>query len=267
MTRRLRRTRDFDVVLQIKNDQFINPPRESQRNWLLNRVLTEVVDDLNHLDTLAKRFVPGVESGMHLHDRYEMVLDDDDIMEDWQLPIMRAMAKIVTETHGDVMEIGFGRGISATFIQEMGVQSHTIIECNDSVVERYQTWKKQYTEQNIRLIHARWQDAIDQLEKYDGIFFHTYPMNEAEYLEQAVNSITFAEHFFPTASAHLKVGGAFTYLTNEIDSFSRAHQRQVLQYFDSVTLSLVEPLDLPEDVTDTWWADSMVVIKAVKGTR
>jgi guanidinoacetate N-methyltransferase len=103
------------------------------------------------------------------------------------------------------------------------------------------------------------------LEQYDGIFFHTYPMNEAEYLEQAVNSVTFAEHFFPTASAHQKPGGVFTYLTNEIDSFSRAHQRLIWQYFDSFTLSLVESLDLPEDVTDTWWANSMVLIKAVKG--
>lgn len=266
MTRKLRRTPDFDVVLQIKNDDFIHPPRASQRNWLLNRALAEIVDDVNHLDSLARTFVPGVESGLHLHDRYELVLDDDDIMEDWQVPIMKAMAEVAAETHGDVLEIGFGRGISATFIQELGVRSHTIIECNDSVVERYQTWKNQYPEQNIRLLHARWQDATDRLEQYDGIFFHTYPMNEAEYLDQAVNSVTFAEHFFPTAGTHLKPGGVFTYLTNEIDSLSRAHQRLLWQYFDSFTLRLVESLDLPEDVTDTWWANSMVVIKAIKGT-
>ena len=32
------------------------------------------------------------------------------IWEDWQLPLMQAMAGIVTETHGEVLEIGFGRG-------------------------------------------------------------------------------------------------------------------------------------------------------------
>ncbi len=40
-------------------------------------------------------------------------------MEDWQTPLMQAMARHVTETHGDVLEIGFGRGVSAEFIQQL----------------------------------------------------------------------------------------------------------------------------------------------------
>jgi hypothetical protein len=57
MTRRLRRNNDFEVVLQITRDDFIRPPREAQRNWLLNRALSEFVDDLQHLDQLSRRFV------------------------------------------------------------------------------------------------------------------------------------------------------------------------------------------------------------------
>ncbi len=263
MTRRLRRLRDFEVVLQITRDDFIRPPREAQRNWLLNRALNELVDDLQHLDEVSRRFVAGRDQA-RLADRTQAVLRDEEIMEDWQIPVMQAMAEIVTETHGDVLEVGFGRGVSATLIQEAGVRSHTIVECNDDVVERFHRWRERYSERDIRLIHGRWQDTVEQFGSYNGIFFHTYPLNEVEYVEHVVRSVTFAEHFFPTAAEHLRQGGIFTYLTNETDSFSRAHQRLVFHYFREFTLRRVAPLALPEDSRDDLWGDSMVVIKAVK---
>ena len=76
-------------------------------------------------------------------------------------------------------------------------------------------------------------------------------------------SVPFAEHFFPTADEHLVGGGVFTYLTNEIDSLSRGHQRHLFENFSSFRLHLV-PLELPSDVRDAWWADSMAVIEVVK---
>jgi guanidinoacetate N-methyltransferase len=263
MTRRLRRNSDFEVVLQITRDDFIRPPREAQRNWLLNRALSEFVDDLQHLDQLSRRFVPGREQPS-LADRTQATLRDDEIMEDWQIPVMQAMADIVTETKGDVLEVGFGRGISATMIQEHGVRSHTLVECNDDVVARFHRWREQYREQDIRLIHGRWQDTLEQLDTYDGIFFHTYPLNEEEYVEHVIRSVTFAEHFFPTAAGHLRPGGIFTYLTNETESLSRAHQMLVFRHFREFTLRRVAPLVLPEESRDDLWGDSMVVIRAVK---
>jgi guanidinoacetate N-methyltransferase len=262
MTRKLRRTRDFELTLDIKSDQFIAPPRDSQRNWLLNKAVAEFADDLNQLDVLAQRFVPGLDAH-HIEERANTALSDADIMEDWQIPLMRAMACVATQAHGDVLEIGFGRGVSAAFIQEFGARSHTIVECNDSVVERFHAWRAQWPQRDIRLIYGRWQDTTDQMGLYDSVFFHTYPLNETEYAEQVLNSVTFAEHFFPTAVAHLRDGGVFTYMTNEMDSFSRAHQRLVLRYFKSFELSRVA-LVPPADIRDTWWADSMIVIKATK---
>jgi len=76
-------------------------------------------------------------------------------------------------------------------------------------------------------------------------------------------SITFAEHFFSHASKHLKQGGSFTYFSNEINSLSREHQRILLQYFSSFSIEVVD-LNMPDDVTDTWWADRIVVVKAIK---
>lgn len=263
MTRRLRRTPDFDVTLQVHNDGFLRPPREAQRNWLLTRALGELVDDLNHLHETAPTFVAG-GADPQLRDRTQAALSDEEIMEDWQTPVMEAMARAVTETHGDVLEVGFGRGVASTMIQDLDVRSHTIVECNDSVVERFHAWRAGYPDRDIRLIHSKWQDATDRLGAYDGVFFHTYPLDEDEFVEYVARSVTFAGHFFPTAAAHLRPGGAFSYLTNEADSLSRAHQRLLLQYFRSFRVEVVEGLDLPADSQDQLWGDSMVVVRAVK---
>lgn len=263
MTRRLKRSKDFEIVLQVKNDDFIRPPRDAQRNWLLNRAITEFADDLMGLDELAKRFVAGSES-VDVRDHSQARLTDQEIMEDWQIPVMKEMAAIATASHGDVLEVGFGRGVSSQFIQDNGVKSHTIVECNDHIFEDLNKWKTRYPDRDIRPVRGMWQDVVGQLGMFDGIFFHTYPLNEEEHQEYVVKSKTFAEHFFPTAAAHLRDGGIFTYLTNEIDSFSRGHQRLVFKYFSSFWLKVVGPLDIPEQCIDTLWADSMVVIRAVK---
>lgn len=261
--RRFRRQRDFEIALQIKSDDFVRPPREAQRNWLLNRAMDEFVADLNHLDEQAAHFIAGTDR-TDFGDRTQSDLDDQALMEDWQIPVMRAMAEVVTEGGGNILEIGFGRGVSADFIQAAGVQSHTVVECNDAVVERFHDWAAQYPDRDIRLIHGRWQDTLDQWAQYDGIFFHTYPLNEAEYIEHVAQSVTFAAHFFPTAAAHLTEGGRFTYLTNEVDSLSRAHQRLLFEYFSSFCMQKVDGLQVPEDSRDALWGDSMVVTKAVK---
>jgi guanidinoacetate N-methyltransferase len=262
MSRKIRRTSDFEITLDIKNDHFIAPPRESQRNSLLNKAVSDFSDDLIQLHKLAAHFVPGQDT-LQVQERTHSELNDEQIMEDWQIPLMRAMAAVATENHGDLLEIGFGRGVSAGMIQEMGVRSHTIVECNKSVIERFHRWRAAFPNQDIRLLEGRWQDVTEQFAEYDSIFFHTYPLNEQEYLELVAKSATFAEHFFPTASQYLHPGGVFTYMTNEIDSLSRGHQRALLRYFKSFNVH-VQPLQMPPDVHDTWWAESMVIVRAVK---
>ena len=264
MTRRIQRSADYEITYQIKRDEFIPAPRDSQRNWLLNRAIKESADELDHLHELSKSFVRGADPEMGLPDRTNSALADHDIMEDWQVPIMQAMAKVATAGHGDVLEIGFGRGVGSDFIQAGGVRSHSIIECNESVIARFEHWRQKYVDQDIRLVPGLWQNVIDSLGLFDGIFFHTYPLNETEFVELVVQSATFAEHFFSVAARHLKPGGVFTYLTNESDSLSRSHQRALFQHFQSFTLSRVEQLEIPDDTRNAMWADSMVVVGAVK---
>ncbi len=265
MTRKLKRSRDFEIVLDIKRDDFIAPPRPAQRNWLLNRLVSEWAAELNHLHERAPGFVPGRDPLAGV-DKSRAELDDQAIMEDWQIPVMRAMAEAVGTTRGEILEVGFGRGVSAGFIQQIGVSSHTIVECNDYIVARFEAWRAEYGHRDIRLLHGRWQDVTNRFATYDGIFFHAYPLSEEEFIDEVVKTTTFAEHFFPFAVKHLKAGGVFTYLTNEMDSLSRAHQRLLFDHFESFSMQRIDGLSVPEETTDTLWGDSMVVVKAMKSS-
>lgn len=264
MARKIKRTANYQLSLEIENEQFIRPPRDAQRNWLLNRALKEAGDDLDALDELARDFVPGGEPA-NLSERTDTILGEDEIMEDWQIAVMREMAARVSGSDCDILEIGFGRGIASDFIQEGGARSHTIVECNQSVIDQhFDPWNANREERDIRLIRGRWQDSVDQFELYDGIFFHTYPLNESEFVEYVAQSATFAEHFFDTAAAHLRPGGRLTYLTNEFDSLSRSHQRALFKRFSSFRLSLLCDLKVPKCTRDAQWAQQTVIACATK---
>ncbi len=263
MIRKIKRTKEYELTLVINDDSFISPPREFQRNAILNRVMFEYANDLQALHQSAEHYVPGaIDAGLKM-DRTQAALSDQQIMEDWQLPVMKAMAEAVCESQGDILEIGFGRGISSTMIQGHQVKSHTIIECNQSIIDKFHDWRSEHSGAEIKLVKGLWQDTIEDLPQYDGIFFHTYPLNDEEYMQYVHGRVTFAEHFFSTAAQHLKPAGIFTYFSNESDSLSRAHQRALFQHFSEISIKQIE-LQLPPDVKDTWWADSMIIVKAIK---
>jgi amino acid adenylation domain-containing protein len=268
----IRREPEFELFLKLRDPGFVRPPRESQRNWTLRRSLDELAADLRALDDAARRFVAGsqrpaiarpLQAGAAAYGGGQLLVEGQQVMQDWELPLMDAMAAIAAESHGDVLEVGFGMGIAATAIQRRGVRSHTVVECNDEVVAEFERWKAGYPGRDIRLVRGRWQDAVAELGPFDAVLFDTYPLTEGEYAEAVVEAITFAEAFVPVAAALLRPGGVFTYYTNEIDSFSRRHQRLLFRHFQSLTLRVVRSLLPPADC-QYWWADSMAVVQAVR---
>src|SRR5262249_53468177 len=170
----------------------------------------------------------------------QLRIGDVTVMEDWQTKLMRRLAEIVTQHHADVLEVGFGLGLSATAIQEFGAKSHTVVECNAAIVDRFTRWKSEHAAAKIELLEGRWQDCIDRLGLYDGILFDIYPLTKTEMLKAVVQDVTLAQPFFDVAARHLAPGGVFTYFTGELDSLSREHQRLVLQRFSSVTISIID---------------------------
>ena len=97
--------------------------------------------------------------------------EDVIIMMDWEHPIMSASAAYVTEGGGDILEIGFGMGISANYIQSHSISSHTIIEPHPQMVEKAVEWSN--GKSNVTIISQSWADVTGSLGTYDGIFYDT----------------------------------------------------------------------------------------------
>ena len=56
------------------------------------------------------------------------------IMEKWEDPYMKELANIATSNGGKILEVGFGMGISARYIQEHEIEEDIIIEGNADVI-------------------------------------------------------------------------------------------------------------------------------------
>ena len=91
------------------------------------------------------------------------------IMMSWEDPMMKKHAEIVCRNGGDILEIGFGMGISANYIQNQDIKSHTIIEIHPEVARRARKWAKD--KPTVIIIEGDWHDVIDDLKTYDGIFY------------------------------------------------------------------------------------------------
>src|SRR5262249_11218396 len=133
----LRRAEKFDVTLTPKGEPLLATVSEEPRRFLLDRALDEFVAGLGALDPAAASMVPGT-----LPPRIETAIDEatptvgggtlrvsgQEVMQTWEAPLMQALARGVTRPGGSVLEIGFGLGLSAGFVQELGPSRHTVVE-------------------------------------------------------------------------------------------------------------------------------------------
>ena len=91
-------------------------------------------------------------------------------MQVWQQPLMDELARVVALPVRDVPEVGFGLGLTTNVIQEISVQTHTIVESHPSVYEMLVRWKERWQNREIRPDKYRWQD-LPQLGTFDAILF------------------------------------------------------------------------------------------------
>ena len=99
-----------------------------------------------------------------------------EVMMDWEASIMEKSAEFICHNKGDILEIGFGMGICADYIQAQGVNSHTIVEIHPTIFEKLEVWSEGKT--NVRIIQGDWA-SVNGLtyylnEPYDGIFLDTF---------------------------------------------------------------------------------------------
>jgi guanidinoacetate N-methyltransferase len=133
------------------------------------------------------------------------------VMERWEKPYMEKLAEIATSKSGVVLEVGFGLGISAGYIQQHNIDAHYIIEANAQVFTQVELFARDANHEVIPLF-GFWEDVVHTLpdEGFDGILFDTYPITEGE-----LHTARFA--FFGEAYRLLKRGGVFTLYAGEVE--------------------------------------------------
>lgn len=120
------------------------------------------------------------------------------IMMDWESDWMKESANVICQNGGDVLNIGFGMGFIDGYIQQHQINSHTIIEAHPDVYEKMikDGWDKK---PNVKIIFAKYQDVINELPKFDGIYYDTW------------NDPDFYDLLLPNIKNILKLNGIFSY--------------------------------------------------------
>lgn len=119
-----------------------------------------------------------------------------EVMMDWEDTLMSASAAYACSNGGDIVEMGFGMGISATYIQQHDIKSHTICECHPDIIKKAHQWAKDKS--NVTIVEGGWYENLNQLGEFDGLFFDTY------------NDPT-GMHFSSSLSQLVKKGGVATW--------------------------------------------------------
>ena len=145
-----------------------------------------------------------------------------EVMMDWEDDIMKKSAEFICYNKGDILEIGFGMGICADYIQAQGVDSHTIVEIHPQILEKLNVWAN--GKSNVTIIEGDW-STVSGLSSYDGIFLDTFG-------DESLNK------FKDFALSKIKSGGKITYWNNEEKEYNP-------YLFDSISYEKIPVV--PED--------------------
>ena len=189
-------------------------------------------------------------------DKYgkEILLQDNkhQVMMEWEKPYMEACIDKL-QPKGDVLEIGFGMGYSATQIQKYKPKSHTIIEMDSLVIKRLKKWAKDYD--NIIIVEGTWQKELDKLGKFDYIFFDDYPLepDSTDPFQQRLMKERFFMFIDICLDSHLNKGGKISaYMHNPEGTFKeRIKNNRKADYYEKYRgPSLVKVTLNKKDITE-----------------
>jgi len=190
---------------------------------------------------------------------HDLKIFDYAVMEDWETSYMKELANIACMKGGIILELGFGMGISANFIQKNKITKHIIIEANKKVAEKAREFSKKAIHET-EILEGFWEDVIEKIpdESLDGILFDTYPLTEKEIYQNHF-------FFFPYAFRKLKKGGILTYYSSEVESFSEVHLKKLQEagFSKENIRGNVSKVNPPENC-EYWKANTMLAPIIVK---
>jgi hypothetical protein len=98
---------------------------------------------------------------------------DIPVMHREETKLMQDYAALVTRNGGNILEVGFGMGISADAIVSQDIKSYTIIEKNIHHYNKALEWAED--KPNATVFLGDWIDVIPTItKKFDGIFHDTF---------------------------------------------------------------------------------------------
>ena len=112
----------------------------------------------------------------------------DEVMMDWEDSLMSASAAYVTQNGGDILEIGFGMGISAGYIHSHSINSHTIVENHPEIIPKVVEWAS--NKSNVTIVSQSWYNVRESLGTFDGVFYDTYGDDDLIYFSSSLSGLT-----------------------------------------------------------------------------
>jgi hypothetical protein len=87
--------------------------------------------------------------------------DYQEVMMSWEDSLMSASAAYVTQGGGDILEIGFGMGISAGYMHSHSIDSHTIVENHPEIIPKAVQWAS--NKSNVTIVSQSWYGVRNSL--------------------------------------------------------------------------------------------------------
>lgn len=189
----------------------------------------------------------------------ELLIKDYQVMQRWEDNYMKSLAAVATKQGGDVLEVGFGMGISAGYIEKSKkINSHTVIECHpDVIASAEKKFKANLNKGRMILLKGFWEDVAPKLKSksFDGILFDSCP------LDSGVEFFQFFP-FFKEAFRLLKDDGIFTYFSDEAKNISPKHLRELKEAgFTNINYKIC---NVHPPKTCEYWKHNTIVIPLVK---
>jgi len=101
------------------------------------------------------------------------------VMAAWETDIMqKTAAKLCKDQRSgfSVLNVGFGLGIVDGFFQQYKPGKHVIVEAHPDAIAhaRNKGWDQKA---GVELVFKRWEDAIEELDDFDVVYWDTFAQN------------------------------------------------------------------------------------------
>jgi len=170
------------------------------------------------------------------------------IVEAWERPIQEQLAKSVCiGDHLEILEIGYGLGLSTRTVHTYCPKSHILIEAHPDIAKN----AKLELPNSTSIIVAFWEDAVKWFkdEIFDGIIFDSYPFAAVPYNGTTDSTFEFIKDFLQKGGRVLKKGGRLAFLDFSCKVHTISKFKDICEERFSAFTAISVPLSIPKQCT------------------